>query len=322
MTGIGGFLPLEAGAGPRAGVPHDGAAALTTGRACWHVILRTAKPRRVLLPFYICDAMLAPLAATGTPFEFYAIDDALRAAKTLRAGPDDLLVVVNYFGVMLAAVEARAAAADGARVLIDDTQAFFRRGRPDTWSFNSARKFFGVPDGAFLYGPAQGVEHLPPSDMDDCEHLVARLENDDRGWELFKAREARIGIEPRAMSPVAARLLASTDMDCVRRRRELNFTALHHRLGDRNALELPLADAAQDGPMCYPFLAERDVDRAELSRRGVFVPTLWPEAIARDGEGFESERSFARRLLPLPIDQRYGADDMTTIARTVLQVLR
>ena len=84
-------------------------------------------------------------------------------------------------------------------------QAFFRRGTPDAWSFNSARKFFGVPDGAFLYGPATGIEPLPPSDNDDCEHLLTRIAgNDGLAWSQFKAHEARIGIEPRAISSISA----------------------------------------------------------------------------------------------------------------------
>ena len=83
MSPIGGFLPLEIA---RCGEPHHtGAAALSSGRACWHLILRTCRPPRVRLPFYICDAMLQPLAATRTPFDFYHIDAELPADPRLAA---------------------------------------------------------------------------------------------------------------------------------------------------------------------------------------------------------------------------------------------
>ena len=62
MSPIGGFLPLEIAAG--AEPYHAGAVALASGGACWHVILRTCRPRRVLLPFYVCDAVLEPLLAS------------------------------------------------------------------------------------------------------------------------------------------------------------------------------------------------------------------------------------------------------------------
>ena len=74
MKPIGGFLPLELP--PPAAPYHVDAAALASGRACWHAILRSCRPSRVLVPFYVCDAVLQPLYATGTSFTFYPITDA------------------------------------------------------------------------------------------------------------------------------------------------------------------------------------------------------------------------------------------------------
>ena len=320
MKTIGGFLPLEIPEAPRRERCHAGAAALSSGRGCFHQILRTVRPRRVLLPFYICDALLAPLAAAGTPHEFYAIDEAFEPAAPLDPADGELAVVVNYFGV-LSDASARESARLGARGAVDDTQAFFRRGSSDRWSFNSARKFFGVPDGAFLYGPFDGAGDLPPSESGDCDHLVARLGDDARAWDLFKAHERRIDVEPRRISAASARLLAAVDMECARRRREANFLFLHESLGADNAVALPLAGAAAGGPMCYPFLARAEVDRDRLARDGVFVPALWPEVAARGGGEFAWERQVARRLLPLPIDHRYGAAEMETLTGRLRQVI-
>ena len=328
MSAIGGFLPLEvprrqaappAGSGPY----HARGVALASGRACWHAALRACRPRRALVPFYICDAVLQPLIATGTPFDFYALDAAFRPAADAQPAAGELMLVVNYFGVQTPLVAA-AVERHADRLVVDDTQAFFRRGSADVWSFNSARKFFGVPDGGFLYGPAAGdLGDLPPSDVDDCDHLLARLSGDDGlAWDRFKQHEARIGIELRAMSSTSTRLLDAVDMAEARRRRQENFEALHRRLRAVNTIALPLDAAASEGPMCYPFLPAADVDRSALTRLGVYVPTFWPEVLTRAGGGFDWERTAAHRLLPLPIDHRYGAQEMDTLARTVLQVLR
>ena len=48
-----------------------------------------------------------------------------------------------------------------ARIVVVEDEPAIRRGVSDSCSFNSARKFFGVPDGAFLYGPVSGAESLP-----------------------------------------------------------------------------------------------------------------------------------------------------------------
>jgi hypothetical protein len=319
MTAIGGFLPLELAP---AGEPyHASAVALTSGRACWHVILRSCRPSRVLVPFYVCDAVLQPLYATATPFAFYPITDGFEPDLEREPAAGELLLVVNYFGLLTATVDALVLAHPG-RVVVDDTQAFFRRGNPGGgWSFNSARKFFGVPDGGFLYGPVTGIERLPPSASADCDHLLTRLAGDDqRAWDQFREHEMRIAIEPRAISAVSARLLDGVDLSRARCRRRSNFEVLHRRLASINTIARPL-DIADQAPMCYPFLPAADVDRAALSRAGVFVPLLWPEIEERRDPGFAWERLIARRLLPLPIDQRYGRDDMNDLCEALFHVL-
>jgi hypothetical protein len=274
----------------------------------------------VLVPFYVCDAVLQPLVSSGTIHAFHSIDDAFRP-ETPEPAAGELLLVVNYFGVMTSFIDTIVARHPG-RVVVDDTQAFFRVGRSDVWSFNSARKFFGVPDGGFLYGPMAGGDGLPPSDIADCDHLLARLEGDDsRAWDQFKRHEARVGIEPRAISRISARLLGAVDMSRVRAVRRANFETLHRRLRGLNTIGIALDDLVADVPMCYPFLPTSDVDRSELSRLGVFVPTFWPEIEGRSEPGFARERILARRLLPLAIDQRYGREDMLRLCDTLFQVL-
>jgi len=54
---------------------------------------------------------------------------------------------------------------------------------------------------------------------------------------------------------------------------------------------------------------------------GVFVPRLWPEIESRREPSFDWERLVARRLLPLPIDHRYGPCEMEKLCQTLLQVL-
>src|SRR4029079_19664485 len=100
---------LEVGAAGGEGCP-AGAVALASGRACWHVILRTCRPSRVLLPFYICDAVVQPLAATRTPIEFYPLPQAFLPTGERQPAAVKLMLIVNYFGVQSPAVEARSRA--------------------------------------------------------------------------------------------------------------------------------------------------------------------------------------------------------------------
>ena len=129
-----------------------------------------------------------------------------------------------------------------------------------------------------------------------------------------------VSVEPRRMSDVTDRLLRAVDMERAKRARQRNFAGLHAALAALNTIALPLDGAAVEAPMCYPFLPAADVDREKLVAAGLFVPTLWPEIDSRPHVGFAWERMVARRLLPLPIDHRYGHEDMTRVTDAVLDI--
>jgi hypothetical protein len=319
MRTIGGFLPLELPAGT--GSYHERAVALASGRACWHRILQHLRPRKALVPFFVCDAVLQPLSAAGVECEFYAIDDSLMPDPPRQPGKDEVLLAVNYFGLFSPAMQTLTRLL-GAQAVVDDTQAFFRTGDRMSWSFNSARKFFGVPDGAYLYGPDRADGPYPPSETGDGTHLVSRIDcNDGLALQQYRQHEARISIDVRAMSALSARLLAAVDFDAVRSVRRRNFAVLQARLGSSNQLAASLGDAPEDVPMCYPFLPKTSADRGALAQQGLFIPQFWPEIAARTHSGFTRERELADRLLPLPVDQRYGPDDMALLCDRLLDIV-
>jgi hypothetical protein len=66
----------------------------------------------------------------------------------------------------------------------------------------------------------------------------------------------------------------------------------------------------------------RPLDRQVLIDKKIYFPVLWPEVIKRTDEGFEWERELAHNLFPLPIDQRYGAEEMRFIADETSKLVR
>ena len=237
------------------------------------------------MPFYVCDAVLPAIAHAGASVQFYAIDEALD--PVLPAGQPsgrDVVMYVNYFGVKSAAAESLAES-HGPVAVVDDTQAFFQRGYHGASSFNSARKFFGVPDGAFAY--ADHLDAVParaPAAV-RYDYLITRLSGDrQHAFQQYRDSEACVNDEPVAMSLLSKRVLASIDYTNALKKRQDNFRQLHASLGSRN--RLPLAhDAAAAGPFCYPLLVETPVPWQELWAREIFAPQFWPEIGARPGRG-------------------------------------
>jgi hypothetical protein len=319
MKPIGGFFELEVARGD--GPFHGGALALTSGRACLRLALATVRPRRVFVPFYSCDAVLEPIRTLGAPIEFYAIDRALVPVLPGGVNPEDAVVVINYFGLKSAAVKTLATRF-GASLIIDATQSFFDRGLPGSWLFNSARKFFGVPDGAYLYAPAPlTIDAPPPNRNVGWNHLTLRLMgNQEDAYRAFLDNEESITSEALGMSLGSERILGGIDYPAVIGRRRANFALYAAALGDRNDLPLPLGIG--EAPFCYPFLPDQAIRVRRFHERGIFVPTLWKDCVDRDAPGFSWERDLANRLLPLPVDHRLGADEVGRVLEAVTQFLK
>jgi hypothetical protein len=310
---IGGFFQLEIPNGH--GGLHGGAVGLRTGRACIAAILNEIQPTKVFLPYFICDVVVRTVEAAGAIPEFYAIGDDLQPASLPDLGQREMLLAVNYFGLMTDSVM-RLANAFGPRCIVDNTQAFFAEPRLDAWTIYSARKFFGVPDGAYVYGPSKlCLDSSAHPLIPDIRHLINRLEGRQQlAYRQCRAYEERLDARVKPMSKLSESLLASYDYEEVAKRRRANFAALHHALAGRNTLRLiPFSGV----PYAYPLLLTRPVDRADLARRMLYVPTLWRDVITRGdvSDRFDFERSLAANLLPLPIDQRYEPEDMEDLLK-------
>jgi len=321
MTAIGGFLELEAQRGSE-GAWHAQAPALTSGRACLRAILEMTRPARVLVPLYICDAALEPMRRLNIPVEFYGVTQSLEPDRS-DWPPDAAVLLVNYFDLKHRQASSTAALL-GERAVVDDTQAFFRRGRDGSFSFNSARKFFGVPDGAYAYGP--GIDRIRTSGRNDAvpgEHLSTRRAGDvDRAYRQFQMAEAQVSCELLSPSSCSQDVLAGVAYDDARAARRRNFIQLHDALGALNTLPIDFSLDPDAAPLCYPFLPNRPSMHRALWQREIFVPRFWPEVTDRVDTGFAWERDLATRLLPLPIDHRYGCDDMQRVGDAVREVCR
>ncbi len=317
MKGIGGFLGLEHTG--REDDPYHCAPALTTGRACFRLILQTVRPRRVHIPFYTCDALLGPLDRLGIEFDFYGIDRGLEPEiDPEKPGPDEMLVVVNYFGLKGDYVRGLAESL-GPAVVVDDSQAFFRRGAHFSWSFNSVRKFFGVPDGAYLYG--FGDDPVPVSGVAcyGVDYLQrGAYGSDARAYRQFREHESLLSDQLLAMSEWTSKMVRAVDYTGAAMRRRENFRFLERYLGERNLLRIVLS--GDDVPLYYPFLPRRPI-RKHLIERGIYVPCIWPELTSRQGLDFVWERSLASDLCPLPVDQRYDAEIMSILIDEVIRAL-
>lgn len=313
---IGGYFELElpASSSPR----HPQARHYQSARAGFLALLRhVTNVRRVWMPTYICDAMLAPVRAAGKEICFYSLDQRLAVSDHVTLGPDDLLLYVNYFGVCTAQVDALLERFSPDQVVLDLSQAFYAEPRHSLAALYSPRKFFGVPDGGLL---VTDLPISPPAVQDNgsenrVRHLVKRLGSEpELGYEDFRrAEESLDDMEPKILSVLSERLLGSVDHEAARQSRNRNFQYLRRALDITNTFSLP---SSVDGPMCYPYMPRQAISRDKLVKSRIFIPTYWPEVLARVTED-EFESKFVKRCLPIPCDQRYTEDSLDRILNVI-----
>lgn len=309
MDSIGGYFSLEL---PQREEYHTDAIRLNTGRNCLEYILRVRGCKKVYLPYYTCDAVMEPINKLGIPYEFYHIDInfEIRDRFTLKEG--EALLYTNYFGLKQHYVEGLAEKV-GSCLIIDNTQAFYAKHLTGIDTFYSCRKFFGVPDGAYLYCDKELDDEFEPDySYDRLAHLLKRIDlSAEEGYKYFRQVEYGLDNQPiRKMSKLTQRLMQGIDYDAAALRRRINYQMLHEALGKQNNIELPLDEDAV--PMVYPYLVPEKGLREKLIDNKIFVARYWPNVLDWTTKD-DIEYLLAYQMLPLPIDQRYNEKDMRTV---------
>ena len=310
---IGGYLELERFTGP---MLHGKALALSSGRACLSYLIEQRKIRKIALPDFNCDIVEAVCRAHEVETRFYPVGADLRP-KTLQTEEDEWLYLVNFYG-QLSADELQRIAACVPRLIVDNAQAYFDLPLKGVDTLYTCRKFLGVPDGGFLY--TEAPEKTLPADesRERMGFVLGRFERP--AGEYFAAAAQNnddLSMEPKSMSELTKNLLHAVDYDRVKTKRTENFRLLHEGLGSVNCLNLRETEGAYAYPLMLP---EGQKIRKKLIERKIFVPMLWPNVPEQQPADSEACK-LAEQVLPLPCDQRYGAEEMTFIIKAVRDCL-
>lgn len=307
---IGGYFELELP--PASGELYSNARCYQSARSAFLALVMALRPKRIWMPWYICESMLEAPEVTGVQVLRYQIDQRFEIASDIELRPDDWLLYVNYFGVCEAQVDRLLNRFPRGQIVIDNSQALFCPPSDCLATIYSPRKFFGIPDGGYLITSRDIAvpEEQDAGSVDRCEPLLVRL---DRGAEagyqsMIGARATLRGQPPKRMSNLTRRLLAHIDYAGARARRHRNYARYHRLLGARNQLQLP--DAAQYAPLCYPLWNHRADIHSRLAERRIYVPKYWPNVRGESGTSSDLEYRLATECLALPCDQRYGDDEI------------
>jgi hypothetical protein len=319
MNSIGGYFGLELNEGPYR--YHDTPLTFKTGRASLHFMLTLLKPDLVYIPFYTCGRILESFKMAQVKYLFYAIDENLEPVIMPHLNNRELFLYINYMDLKRPFVE-KLSKVYGNRLIVDCTQAFFMKGNGSSWFFNSCRKFFGVPDGSYLYAPDNQDPSAPRELNEDyyINHLLKRFNGHaEKGYADYLDNETKTDAALTGMSRLTAYLLSWVDYELVAEMRLSNYQRLHRAFWSFHLLgESEIHDGV---PMMYPLLPRIAIDKGKLAIQKLYVPAFWQDVMERTGRGYGWERSLSNRLLPLPIDHRYDTEAMFQIIKQICPLL-
>ena len=308
---IGGYFELELRKGAHY---HKNAIRVNSGRNCFEYILRARGYKRVYMPFYTCEVLYEPLQRTGVERIDYHVNEQLEPVELPDLKEGEAFLYTNYYGLKQTCVE-HLAQKYGNRLIVDNAQAFYAEPIVGIDTFYSPRKFFGVAEGGYLYTTALLQQDFPQAkSMSRMGHLLTRIEEGaEAGYLEFRHNDDSLDELPiQKMSKITEAILRSIDYEAVRLQRRKNYEEIANQLADSNSILLLMEEASV--PMVYPYLTSDVTLRAKLINNKVFVATYWPNI--NDDNSYEAY--LKRRLLPLPIDQRYNEEDMKRIIEMIL----
>jgi len=313
---IGGYFELETN---QISGYHANALAINTARNGLEYILLVKNIKKLYIPYFTCNVLLEPLNKLGIVYEFYKIDENLEAVFDFNnVKKNEAFLYTNYFGLKDEFIEHLVLKCKN--LIIDNAQAFFAKPIEGVATIYSARKFFGVADGAYLYCNKH-LDRIFETDVsiERMSHLLIRKDiSAELGYGHFVTNDLSLINQPiKLMSKLTKSILQSIDYDTIAKIRIENFNILHEILGNINELNIQSLNSSV--PMVYPFWSKDLTLRKRLLENRIYTAIYWSN-VKEWCKVDELEYSLTEEIVHLPIDQRYGKRDMELIINTVLNV--
>lgn len=318
IKAIGGYFELADVDCENGRMPVEGIALNTCRNALEYIILQLTDVKRVFISYFTCEAVVEPLKRLPVEFVFYRINEQLEIYEELVLEEGDYLIANNYFGIKDKYI-ADLAEKYGERLIVDNAQALFSPMIPGIKAVYSTRKFVGVADGGFAFGVSaeSALKYETDNTLGRDSHLYIRKEKGaEAGFKDYQANECKLNNQPiKRISPQTRSILLKIDYNLIVEKRRNNFQFISKALGSKNQLQLPSIDSFIC-PMVYPFMTNDESLRERLIKNKVFVARYWPNVLEWCKEE-DFEYRLATQIIPLPIDQRYGKNDMERILEII-----
>lgn len=317
MKEIGGYLDFERYYGQEF---HKNCILLNSARNCLRYLIKSKEIKELWISPLNCEAVFEACRRENVTIHYYHVDSTFKPILVKCLPVNSFVYVTNYYG-QLEEEDVQSLLLKDYNIILDNVQSFFTEPIKGADVIYTCRKFFGVPDGAYLYTENKNLSKKLKIDTSYRRiiHLYGRFEVDAESFysDFLKAEKEIDNLPIRRMSKYTNNLLKSFDYNVVKGKRSENFKMLQSKLSTYNQLKIRYVD----GPYAYPFYTrEGNLIRKELQKQKIYIPILWPNVLQSE-EASKIEFEYAENILPLPCDQRYMPSDMEYIAQIIKSII-
>lgn len=322
---------------------------LSTGRSATTYVIKNIEERNpqinklVCLPSFTCHTVYEPFIQAGyqvitLPIDrrmCTSIDDIMSVVSASNIG---ILLVHRYFGFdTLPGIDAIIPTLrDMGIIIIEDcTQSMYSEfSRIDAdYYIGSIRKWCGVPDGGFavcrdgkFYNKPTTYDYKLEAKKQEAGELKYRYLFKYQGNKqdfLSSYRDAEDILSHQdsmyTISNLSKVVQNNLNIESMKKQRRENYRILLSGLKGIKGIELAFDSInEQETPLYFPIICEdRSSIQSELVANAIYAPIVWPKDNACPTVCNTADY-FYDHLLCIPIDQRYGKDDM----KRIISVLR
>lgn len=319
---------------------------LSLGREAFSIIAHNhSANKKVLLPMYTCQTVGAPFVELGWEFDTYSININLRIniqhlKEKLHVFKPGVVIFHPYYGTFFTQEEIEAIREiknSGVIVVVDYTQSIYCKEHIDHADYvvGSLRKWFDSPDGGYIYSRCQDISAYG-SLFENMSFVIPQIDSmylrgryfktGDKGLKDISIRlnkqavsVAGKNIEPHALSIFGMNRLLNADVVTFGKIRLSNYVYLYNHLFQTGKVKFVYNDIGEvvSSPLYFPIYCENRVElQKRLAENSVYAPILWerPEFYTCSDE---SSSYIYDHILVIPIDQRYGIDEMKRVCEII-----
>ena len=312
-------------------------------------ILRKRPVRRVYMPAWCCDSMLAPFLAHGIEVKFYDVSFGTRnstndhelsinysLSNTDETDSTDVLYLTDYFGYenTLPIETVRRFKEQGAIILYDRTHSFLMEDEEyqelADYHFASIRKWMGVVGGAVVYGLTEKpiLKECPYASIKEkaMREKFQYLEGDisivkDDFLKAFGEFGHHLAEDYQnyEMDNLSYALYKQEDLKKMAAKRKENAVYLHENLkGVKYIGRLTDKAVPLFVPIFFKSKEKRDEVRKTLIDNQIYCPVHWPKPQQIPADFAVNQ--IVDTELSVICDQRYGLADMERIVTQISQI--